>query len=259
MFGKFVTKIFRMIKTKVSAVSYVNSYPFVYGLQQKEIARFIKLSLDNPADCSYKLLKNQADIGLVPVVTLLDLDFYKILSEYCIGAVNNVQTVMLYSHSSLEQIDTVYLDGQSRSSNMLCRVLSKNYWKKEIQFIFNTSDELPDLKPKEAAILIGDRVFQTKRGYTYKYDLSKEWNDFTGLPFVFAVWTANKELNPDFQKRFELAIEYGINHMDEAIETLAKEEQKDILKDYYTKNISYIFDKEKEKGMNLFLELAKNI
>lgn len=248
-----------MLKTKISAVSYTNSYPFVYGLQHHIISKHIELSLDNPAVCAKKLVNNEVDIGLIPVIALEELNYYNILSGYCIGAVNNVQTVVLASNNELQEIKEVFLDNQSRSSNMLCRVLEKNYWRKGLEFQYNNEITLPVLKENQGCIIIGDRVFETRSNYKYRYDLSKEWFEFTRLPFVFAVWAANKQLNPQFIEQFEQAVYFGMQNMDKAIEVLAEPDKKDILKDYYTRNISYIFDNEKKKGMKLFLEYAKKL
>ena len=76
---------------KISAVSYLNTYPFVYGLQQSGLLDKFKLELDVPSVCASKLKNNQADIALVPVGALPDFDQYELTSCYCIGAVNQVK------------------------------------------------------------------------------------------------------------------------------------------------------------------------
>jgi len=85
-------RFFAKNKNRVSAVSYTNTKPFVYGLQHSEIIDLIDLSLDIPSDCAKKLINDQADIGLVPVAALLDIPRYEIISDYCIGAVTAVNS-----------------------------------------------------------------------------------------------------------------------------------------------------------------------
>ncbi|WP_374951428.1 MqnA/MqnD/SBP family protein, partial [Mucilaginibacter sp.] len=82
-----------MKKIKISAVSYTNTKPFLYGLQHSDIINEIDLSLDMPADCAQKLIDNQVDIGLIPVAATLNLPQWEIVSAYCIGAVGAVNSV----------------------------------------------------------------------------------------------------------------------------------------------------------------------
>ena len=66
-----------MQKIKISAVSYTNTIPFIYGLKRSpEVLDLIELSLDVPAVCAIKLIENQVDIGLVPVASLLDIQSF---------------------------------------------------------------------------------------------------------------------------------------------------------------------------------------
>jgi hypothetical protein len=70
---------------KVSAVSYLNTIPFICGLKNSPIFDQIELTLDFPALCADKLLNNQVDIGLIPVTTIpkiknaqiIENDFYE--------------------------------------------------------------------------------------------------------------------------------------------------------------------------------------
>ena len=118
-----------MKKVKVSVVSYLNSKPFIFGLQQSHIINDIDLSLDIPAVCAQKLLEDKVDIGLIPVATIPLLKEKYILSDYCISAIGKVASVLLYSEVPLEKIEKVILDYQSRTSVQLVQVLAKHFWK----------------------------------------------------------------------------------------------------------------------------------
>ena len=115
----------------VSLISYLNSRPFLYGLENDPLRDHIRIFLDIPSRTADKLIHHQADVGLVPVGALIDLPGYRIVSDYCIGAVGAVRTVVLASDVPLEEIDCIVLDYQSRSSVLLARVLARFLWKKE--------------------------------------------------------------------------------------------------------------------------------
>ena len=129
-----------MQKIRISAVKYANTYPFIFGLINSRIEEKAIIETDHPADCARKLINGTADIGLIPVGALPMLKEYYLIGDYCIGAKNNVRTVMLLSNTKLEDIRSIYLDYRSRTSVNLVKVLAKNYWKRD--FIWkNTSEE----------------------------------------------------------------------------------------------------------------------
>jgi len=244
-----------MVKYKVSAVSYLNTIPFIYGLKNSPIFDHIELSLDFPALCADKLLNNQVDIGLVPVAVIPKLQHPHIISDYCIGANGAVDTVCLYSDVPISEIDSIALDYQSHTSVELLKILLREYWYlnpelKNAEIGFEDS-----IKGKYAALVIGDRSFELNTKYRYIYDLSAIWKQLTGLPFVFATWVSNKELPKDFILTFNVALEHGLQNMDKAIalewDNYPNCENPE---DYLNHKISYLLDAEKQKGMALFLE-----
>jgi chorismate dehydratase len=249
-----------MDKTRVSIVSYLNSKPFLYGLKNSLLADKIKISLDIPSKVAAKLTYNQADVGLIPVAGLEDLENYQILSDYCIGSIGKVKTVVLVSDVPLKKVETVLMDYQSRSSVLLAKVLAKFYWKKSFRWE-NACNNFQNIsiKGKTAGVIIGDRVFDIENNFKYVYDLSDEWYTFTGLPFVFAVWAANKNVSANFETEFNKALSFGLNHINEIIKTEQSHFPTVNIKDYFAKNISFKLDKEKKDGMEKFLDLVSKL
>ena len=191
-----------MEKIKVSCVSYLNSRPFIYGLQNSDIKNEIELSTDTPAECADKVENGLVDIGLAPVAILSEMEEYRIISNYCIGADGEVGSVLLLSDVPLDEIENIFLDYQSRTSVMLAQILAEKFWNIKPHFIESKENYESLIGNTTAGIVIGDRTFQMKEKFKYIYDLSAEWKKFTQLPFVFACWIANKELDRSFVKRF---------------------------------------------------------
>jgi chorismate dehydratase len=251
-----------MDKIRISAVKYANTYPFIYGLTESGFDKKVILETDHPADCAAKLINGSVDIGLVPVAILPLLKEYYIISEYCIGANGNVRTVMLLSNCPFEKITAIYLDYRSKSSVNLTKVLAKNCWKNEFRWI-NTSKgfDFRNIGLYEAIVLIGDQCFEYENSFRYKIDLANEWKGFTGLPFVFACWTANKKIDNEFCKEFNLALLSGISNIDAVVEKYGKSGiiRGEELKEYLTRNIDYDFNEDKKKALKLFLEYIQKL
>jgi chorismate dehydratase len=251
-----------MDKIRISAVKYANTYPFIYGLTESGFYKEVILETDHPADCAAKLINNTVDIGLIPVAALPSLKEYHIVSDYCIGANGNVRTVLLLSNCPFEDIRSIYLDYRSRSSVNLTKVLARNSWKREYMWI-NTSKafDFLNIGLNDAVVLIGDQCFEFENSFRYKVDLANEWKKFSGLPFVFACWTANKHINNEFITKFNNALQLGVNDIDAVVEKFGKTGtiKGKILKTYLVENIDYDFNDEKKKALKLFLELLAEI
>jgi chorismate dehydratase len=251
-----------MDKIRISAVKYANTYPFIYGLIESGFDKKVILETDHPADCAAKLISGRVDIGLIPVAALPDLKEHYIISDFCIGANGNVKTVMLLSNCPVEKIRTIYLDYRSRSSVNLIKVLAKNSWKKEFIWV-NTSKgfDFINIGSNEAVVLIGDQCFEFENSFSCRTDLAAEWKQFSGLPFVFACWTANKKLDPPFIKEFNQALQLGVKNIDAVVDRFGQTGiiAGETLKKYLTENIDFDFNEEKKKGLSLFLKLMSEL
>jgi chorismate dehydratase len=247
-----------MDKIRISAVKYANTYPFIHGLYKSGFDKKVIIETDHPADCAAKLLSGKADIGLVPVAILPGLKHYHIISNYCIGANGYVRTVMLLSNCPFDEIKKVYLDYRSRSSVNLSKVLAKNSWKKEFVWADTlTGFDFVKIGNDEAVVLIGDQCFEYENSFTNKIDLAWEWKKFSGLPFVFACWASNRDLDAEFIDEFSNALKLGVDNLDEVVANFGESGtiRGEDLKKYLTENIDYDLNEEKRKGLALFLDL----
>jgi len=247
-------------KIRISAVRYANTYPFIYGLNVTGFYKKVILTTDHPADCASKLIKGEADIGLIPVAGLPSLKEYHIITDYCLGAYGKVRTVMLLSNCRLEEIRNINLDYRSRSSVNLVKILAMNWWKKEFKWI-STDDKFDfiNIPANEGVVLIGDQCFEYESHFSYRIDLAEEWFRFTGLPFTFACWTANRLLPEDFINEFNSALRTGVNNIPDVVKTFGNEGiiRGNDLKIYLTENISFDLNRNKREAINVFLDYMK--
>jgi chorismate dehydratase len=244
---------------RITTVKYYNTLPFLYGISRSGLLSGYTLSLDVPSECARKLISEEADLGLIPVGALPSIPDYEIISKYCIGAVRDVQSVVLLTDTELHSLNTIYLDTDSRTSVTLVKVLASELWNIDVQWI---PSKHPDkiLNPGEGVVAIGDKTFLLKNRYKYCIDLAGEWIKLTGLPFVFAVWISMKELPDDFLSTFESALQWGVGHKQESVSlasNLIISEQE--LQTYLEKAIDYPLDDAKLAGMELFLSKLKKI
>lgn len=243
---------------KVGAVSYLNTKPLLYGiLRSPEVMQHIELTIDYPSRIAQDVIDGDSDMGLIPVATISRLKEYHINGAYCIGAEADVASVCLFSDVPLEEVRTVLLDYQSRTSVALLKVLLRFYWKITPTFVNTHDDYQAGIKGTTAGLVIGDRALQQRKVSPYIYDLASAWKDFTGLPFVFAAWISNRPVDPDFIRAFDEANGLGLKNLDAVL----AENPYDIydLRTYYTHNISYNLTEAKRKGLELFLHYIQEL
>lgn len=243
-------------KIRVAAVSYLNTKPLLYGITHHAVIKEIDLIEDYPAKIARMLIDDQVDVGLIPVAATLKLSRWHVVGDYCIGSDGAVASVCIFSQVPIEEVKTVLLDYQSRTSVNLAKVLLKEYWKKDVQFVDASGEDFRlQINGTTAGVVIGDRALQQRSRSKHIYDLGEAWKQHTGLPFVFAAWIANKPLPADFEERFNNANQSGLQHIDEVVaeNPFAPFD----LRQYFTRCISYRLTAEKKKGMELFLQKLK--
>ena len=239
-------------KIKVGAVSYLNTKPLIYGFEQGMMADEIDLVIDYPANVAKLLVENKIDIGLIPVAAIPLLREHYIISDYCIGCDGEVASVCLFSQVPIHEIETILLDYQSKTSVALLQLLLKEHWKIEPTLIESSADYEKDIKGTTAGLVIGDRAFRQRLISSYIYDLGLAWKEVTGLPFVFAAWVSNKEIDADFVEQFNRANKYGLERLEEVVEKNTSPHFD--LRSYYTKNIEFELSLLKLKSVKLFIE-----
>jgi chorismate dehydratase len=246
---------------KISIVNYTNTLPFKWALKHSDILKKIDLQQDIPSICAQKLKFNQVDLALVPVALLAELDTYFIETNYCIGANGKVDSVKLYSQVPLNEIKTVTLDYQSRSSITLTKVLFKFFWKLNVNFLDAKPGFENEIKDANAAVVIGDRTFDLNGKYNYEYDLALEWKNFTGLPFVFAAWVSTKKLSQEFITEFNSVLKFGVENILKAVneDFVQKSLSKDQTINYLVERIDYNLNSDKRKALELFLDYIKKL
>ncbi len=239
---------------RLAPVNYTNTYPLLMHLTELEEAGELSIESMMPSAIPLALREGRIDLGLAPVGGLHLLPEYHVVGGYGIGTEAEVASVCMFSDVPVDQIETVLLDYQSRSSTALLRWLFRFYYKKEVEFMSTSDDSyISQIRGTTAGLVIGDRAFELLGQTPYVYDLGREWNRATGLPFVFAVWVSTWELPSDFVHRFDALQERGVSDIEAVIAKHALSEHSYDMHRYYTQNISYKLTEKHLEAMHKFL------
>ncbi len=246
-----------MEKRSVTAVSYLNTKPFLYGLLQHPVREQLNLELDIPSEGARKLLNGESELGLVPVAILPELTGASIISDFCIGTEGTVKTVSIYSQVPIDQVERLWLDFHSRTSVELAKILLREYWRVSPVLESATPGYVDRLAPRDAALVIGDRTIGLSERFAYEYDLGASWKAMTGLPFVFAAWVSRSPLPKAFLQQFNEALSNGVAAIPELTYLIPSPDPSFDLQEYFTRYINYSLDTAKKKALQLFLGKVK--
>lgn len=242
-------------KIRVAAVNYLNAKPLLRGLEHHPIRERIDWLTDYPARVADDLRAGRVDISLMPVAAMLSIPESYVVGNHGIAARGNVVSVALFSEVPMEEIQSVYLDYQSRTSVRLAQLLLKHFWKKDVTYLPAPEDYMERIGGTTAGVIIGDRALERLHQFPFVYDLSKGWEAWQQLPFVFAAWIARMPLPEDFVEAFDAAQRDGLTQLDAVIAENPFPAYD--LNQYYTQNIVYELGTEERKGLAAFLRLLR--
>ena len=246
---------------KITAVSYLNTIPFVYGIEHAETLR-ADLLLAPPADCAKNYIEGKADIALLPAAVVPTLRDTNIITDYCIGAVGAVRTVTVMSDTPIGQVRRIWLDPHSRTSVQLCGYLAQHKWHIAPEWLAMTDYAITEERSEgDAYLLIGDKVFDYEGRFKFCYDLAIEWREVTKLPFAFAVWVARKGVPYEITDELQRALTFGVEHIWEAVikSKYMGDDAGITAYDYLTRNIDFILDEEKHRALKKFWDAGIRI
>jgi chorismate dehydratase len=192
---------------RVGRIPYVNCYP-VYGAIDRGIVRLNADLIDGvPTELNRLMAAGLVDVSVVSAVEYArNANRYLLLPDLAISCDGPVRSVALFSRYPAEELNgrRVVVSRSSMTSAALVELLFEHVWKARPEFVRGNA-ELSDVarfdaEPHDARLVIGDaallltagQVARGSQGYAHVYDLGSAWKAWTGLPFVFAVWVAQR-------------------------------------------------------------------
>ena len=196
-------------KLRVGRIPYINCYP-VYGAVDRGAVHLDATLIDGvPTALNRQMAEGMLDVSVVSAVEYArDAKRYLLLPDLAISCDGPVRSVLLFSKRPATELNgrRVLVSRSSMTSVALLELLFENVWKARPIFVpanaevmdvdrFGDDEHDARLVIGDAALVVGSRLRAHRdvpAGYSHAYDLGAEWKRWTGLPFVFAVWVAQR-------------------------------------------------------------------
>lgn len=217
---------------RVGRIPYINCYP-VYGAIDRGVVKLDASLVDGtPSELNGRIARGDLDVSVVSAVEYArDSSRYVLLPDLAVSCDGPVRSVMLFSRHRAEDLGgrQVLVSRSSMTSVALLELLFENVWQCAPRFVPGDA-ELSDVRwfereEHDARLVIGDAALLLGAGtpgaprYPHLYDLGAMWKEWTGLPFVFAVWVALRStpVKPALAVHAALieSRDWGLAHLDE--------------------------------------------
>ena len=188
---------------KIGRIPYINCYPVYGAIDRGRVSLDAELVDGVPTDLNQKMAIGELDISVVSAVEYArDSGRYLLLPDLAISCDGPVRSVMLFSSRPASDLTSrnVIVSRSSMTSVALLELLFENVWHSRPRFVPGDA-EVRDIvidspTDAEARLVIGDAALvlgsNHRQRYPYAYDLGQAWKEWTGQPFVFAVWVAQR-------------------------------------------------------------------
>ena len=246
---------------RIGAVNYLNSKPLVYGLDT--LAPQVRVTYDLPSRLADSLTAGRLDVALIPSVEFFRTPGSMIVSDACVACRGPVLSVKLHFRVPPAEVRSVALDEGSRTSAALTRILLA-----ELHDVRPQWEPLPigcglDTTQADAVLLIGDRAIAEDlpaEEFVEIWDLGERWTNWTGLPFVFAMWIARAGVDVgDIATELAAARDNGVARLREIAERegpLVGVSSK-LATAYFRDNLHFVLGTEERNGLERFHLLCR--
>ncbi|MFH8594268.1 MULTISPECIES: menaquinone biosynthetic enzyme MqnA/MqnD family protein [Streptomyces] len=191
----------RRSRPRVGHIQFLNCMPLYWGLARTGTLLDLELTKDTPEKLSEQLVRGDLDIAPVTLVEFLRAaDDLVAFPDLAVGCDGPVMSCVIVSQKPLEELDgaRVALGSTSRTSVRLAQLLLAEKIGVTPDYYTCPPDLGLMMQEAEAAVLIGDAALRANlhdapRLGLQVHDLGQMWKDWTGLPFVFAVWATRRD------------------------------------------------------------------
>lgn len=255
---------------RLGRIGYLNVLPVYYPLETGKVPHSFEIVSGIPSHLNELMAQGELDLSPVSSIEYArHPERYFILPHLSISSRSKhegeVQSVLLLSRQPIDRLDgeTIWVSTQSHTSVALLKALFALYLEKQVHFKPAACSQAIEGGDHPAAFLaIGNEALQLRQHplYPYHWDLGKAWFDWTGLPFVFALWVIQRKAVERGNGRLDPAVrgllsakEWGLSHLDEICTQAAGEGILGIpkLHDYYD-HLGYDLQTEEQRSLALF-------
>lgn len=252
---------------RLGRIGYLNVLPIYHPLEAGIIPHDFEIISGPPAVLNNMMARGELHVSSNSCFEYASRpDRYYLIPDLAIGSHGPVMSVLLLSRRPVEKLagETVLISAESHTSVALLRLLFKEYHIPVSFDVGAVSPRLHSATPPAAFLAIGDEALRLRNHPDYPccVDLAEAWRNWTGLPFIFGLWSVSRAaadagmFRTDPGALLRQARDWGMSHMDTILDLtlygcpLSRDE----LRIYYQDGLTYHLGPQELKGLRLFYQ-----
>lgn len=264
---------------RVGHIEFLNCFPLYYGLQQRGVLAGdqpvkrpghpeVEFIPGVPTQLNRMLAEGEIDFGPISSIAYARNHKDLLLSRHVsISSQGAVQSIQLVARKPLEQVHSVALTTQSATAVALLKTMLKLRYEQKVWYQELEGPVKEALEESDAVLLIGDQALTAYHHplpqVTY-HDLGNLWQEWTGLPMVYAVWASREDFARDYgpeiravEAELVACMDYGREQLPKVVDSAVGDFpfDRDVLTNYFAL-LRYDFTPEYQQGLLRFYELA---
>ena len=237
---------------RLGTVPFLNARPLTIALESEPR---VELVVEPPSKLARMLARGELEGALVSSFALFETPGARFVPGVGIASRGAVESIRLYCRKPADALRRVGLDSWSLAAANMARVYLRRRWGASPEFV--PIDPLAPPREDEsldAFLLIGDNALREPPGAHYVLDLGEEWSDFTGLPFVYALWVFRPGAgDAESAALLRGAKEAGAARMEEILSgPLPPGVDEDAARRYLTERVRYDVGEEELEGLGRY-------
>jgi len=253
---------------KLARMPYINVDPFYYSFEYDHAEPDIELISGYPRQIG-RLADKQSTIegGPISVMDFLRLKHtYEPLDKMCVAVKEKAGSVILFSKVAAEKLNNrrIGITAQTSTSKILLKIIL------EQRSGISSAVYLDQPEPAQvdAYLFIGNNAllysYNGLKDFKYMYDLGEQWYNWTGLPFVFAVWAVRKAVPQSEKERLIKILNSSLDKFRHNEKMMAEKRAKELhIPASFIERYWHLFIYKQtdaiDKSLRLFIEYSKNI
>lgn len=248
---------------RIGSVPYLNASPLTAWFRSPAGRESgVEVVTDVPSQLARLVRKGDLTCALVSSIELFRHPDWGAVADIAIASTGKVLSVRLFCKVPLDKVRSVALDTSSLTSSALVQVLFARWWQRKPEYIPAAPDLQAMLNRADSALLIGDKGMLARAEGLYVFDLGEEWFNWTGLPFVWALWLGRREhLHPRLVEVLVTARAWGLEHIDQVIrvETARLGAEEHLVRHYLCDIMQYQMTPAHEEALARFQEECRKL
>ena len=208
----------------VGRVPDLHTEPFYFDMQRRGIALYEMV----PSALAAAITDGEIAAGPLPLVDCFRLaDGLRPVAGFCVASVRRTASALLYSTKPMADLTGAHIGitDEDATALQLLEVLLR------VKYQVQPAAYVPLQASPDAFLLSGNEALRLRggaRGFAHTYDLGVEWQDWTGLPFVFSRWMVRQDIDPQALALLQDTLYVGL---EEGVDTLSQtsEPREDLL------------------------------